>query len=226
VIVFWLLLAGSTLYSVWRLFLGYPRRTGLVVLASREAAFLDAAGDAIFPPGGAVPQSGRDADIPGYADAFLASLPAHLRLQVRAMFMLFEQATILFPAPRPGGRRRFSALSAEQRVIVLERWSSSSLFVRRLAFTALRAVVTMGYLGHSGVLRELNLAPRAISTPICEADLLYPAVGALPSTITLRASDLTPPSDGTPLEPFGPVHADYADHAGYADSADSTRESS
>lgn len=207
--IVWSLVALFAAYSVWRLFFGYPRPRGSHrLIAAREAAFLDAAAEATFPPGGAIPLSGRDADLPGYADGFLASLPKHLRLQVRAMFMLFEQATIFFPAPGRGGRRRFSSLTPEQRVAVLAGWSESSLFLRRLAFTALRAVLTMGYLGHPVAMRAVRLAPLDFASPVCEADLLYPRIGARPETIAFTEDDLSR-SDGTPLDVDGPVHPDY-----------------
>ena len=207
--LFWVLLLLFAGYSVWRLFLGYPPPRGRYRhVTDREAAFLDAAAEAIFPAGGAIPLSGRAADLPSYADGFLESIPKQVRLQVRAMFMLFEQATIFFPAPGRGGRRRFSSLSEEQRVAVLQGWSTSRLFPRRLAFTALRAVLTMGYLGHPVVLRSLRLAPFEIPTPVCEADLLYPAIGARPESIRFSESDLSV-SDGTPLDLGSPIHADY-----------------
>jgi hypothetical protein len=212
-VTFWLLLvfgAAFVAYALWRLFLGYPPRgERFRLLSAREAAFLDAAAEATFPAGGAIPLSGRDADLPGYADSFLDSLPSHLRLQVRAMLMLFEQATIFFPAPGPGGRRRFTALRSEQQVAVLRGWSESGIVLRRLAFTALRAVLTMGYLGHPIAMRALRLAPYDFPSPICEADLLYPRIGAHPDTIPFCEDDLSV-SDGTPIDLDGPVHPDYA----------------
>jgi hypothetical protein len=208
-VIVWILLALFLAYTGWRLLLGYPspRRSHRIVNA-REAAFLDAAAEAIFPPGGPIPLSGRQADLPAYADGFLLSLPSHLRLQVRAMFLLFEQATIFLPAPGRGGFRRFSALDDVQRVAVLRGWSESRVFLRRLAFTALRAVLTMGYLGHPVVMRHLHLAPLDLPSPVCEADLLYPRIGAHPESIQLREADLWT-SDGTPLDPNAPVHPDY-----------------
>ena len=208
--IVWVLLALSIAYAVWRLLLGYPKPSGPDrLLARREVAFLDAAAEAMFPPGGAIPLSGRDADLPGYAESFLASLPPQLRLQVRAMFTLFEQATIFFPAKGRGGFRRFSALSPEQRVDSLERWSQSRFFLRRLAFTALRAVLTMGYLGHPVAMRSVGLAPYDFPSPVCEGDLLYPRIGAHPDSIRLSEADLSQ-SDGTPLPLDGPVHPEYA----------------
>jgi hypothetical protein len=207
-----LLLACVIAYATWRLFLGYPRPPRCYsLLAAREVAFIDSVAAAVFPPGGGIPISGADAELPSYVDSYLGLLPAHLRRQVRAMLMLFEQATFFFPAPGPKGRRRFSGLSPEQRMAVLTGWSESRVFLRRLAFTALRAVLTMGYLGHPRAMRAVNLAPYQLPTPICEADLLYPRIGAHPDSLQLTRADLTPPSDGTPLCLDGPLHPDYAE---------------
>jgi hypothetical protein len=206
----WLLLIVFVAWAFRRLLLGYPRpRAVHRVLAPRDAAFLDAAAEATFPPGGAIPLSGLEADLPGYTDRFLDPLPGHLRLQVRAMFALFEQSTIFFPASGTGGFRRFSSLTPEQRVEALRGWSRSRFFPRRLAFTALRAVLTMGYLGHPVAMRSVRLAPLDFPSPVCEADLLYPRIGAHPDTIVYGEADLWR-SDGTPLDPHGPVHPDYA----------------
>jgi len=205
-----LLLACVIAYATWRLFLGYPRPPrSYSLLAAREVAFIDSAAAAVFPPGGGIPISGADAELPSYVDSYLGSLPAHLRRQVRAMLMLFEQATIFFPASGRGGRRRFSSLSSEQRVEVLQGWSGSSLFLRRLAFTALRAVLTMGYLGHPVAMRFVQMAPFDFPSPVCEADLLYPRIGEHPDTISKTEADLWA-SDGTTLAADGPVHPDYS----------------
>ncbi|MGH0036703.1 MAG: gluconate 2-dehydrogenase subunit 3 family protein [Myxococcota bacterium] len=206
------LLLAALAYAVWRLFLGYPRRERTFDhLRPGEVAFLDAAADAMFPAGGALDLSGRDVDLPGYVDRYFATLNGSKRLQIRLLLTLVEQATIFFPAPAPRGRRRFSALSASQRETVLRDWSNSRLFLRRLVFTALRAVLTMGYLGHPSALRQLRLAPYDIQPAIVEADLLYPPIGRHPDSITLTRDDLTGPSDGTPLDLDGPLHPDYAE---------------
>jgi len=203
--------AVAVCYAVVRVFFLYPKPRELSVhIRAGEAAFLDAAGDVMFPVGGAVPVSGRDVDLHRYMDGYFDGLPEHLRLQIRALFFLFEHATIIFPAPGWDGMRRFSRLSPDQRNAVFTGWQHSRFFVRRLPFSALRAVLTMGYLGDPVVMRHLRVAPLAIDLPVCEADLLYPAVGARPDTIALGPEDLTPPSDGTPLDLDGPLHPDYA----------------
>jgi hypothetical protein len=129
---------------------------------------------------------------------------------MRLLFFLVEHATLVFPAPGPTGWRRFSALSAGQRVAALEGWRTSRLFPRRLVFNSLRAILTMGYFAHPPVLRALGLAPFAIESPVREADLLYPRVGARPETIPYRREDVVPPGPQPPLDPDGPVDPRYA----------------
>jgi len=207
----WLLFAAGGGYALTRVLAGYgPSQRQLRVLARREEAFLDAAAEATFPPGGAIEASGLDADLPSYADEWLSRVHPRIRILMRALLFLVEHATLFFPAPAPRGWRRFSALSPEQRAAVLEGWENSRLFPRRLVFSSLRAVLTMGYFSHPPVLRQLVLAPLAIESPVCEADLLYPPVGLGPEAIRHGPSDLTAPSDGRPLDSAGPVHPAYA----------------
>jgi len=207
----WLLLAAVLGYALIRIFSGYPRPPASTrVLAPREVAFLEAAALATFPPGGAIPASGSEADLPAYTDRWLQVLHPRMRWLMRSLFFLLEHATLFFPAPRPRGFRRFSSLAPQQQAAVLEGWRTSRLFPRRIVFESLRAILTMGYFSHPPVLRQLGLAPREIETPVCEADLLYPPVGCGPEAIAYGLSDLTPPSDGTPLQRDAPVHPAYA----------------
>ena len=160
----------------------------------------------MFPPGGAVPPSGREAGVPAYVDRYVCGVPPLIGRLMRLLFLLIEQATLVFPAPGGGGRGRFSSLTVEQRVAVLEAWRTSGFFPRRLVFTSLRAILCMGYLADPAVLRALDLAPFEIDSPVAEADLLYPPVGRPRSEI--RHTETTPPSDGTPLL-GGAIHPAY-----------------
>lgn len=198
-------------WALRRVFGGFPRSRGpRGALASRELAFLAAAADANFPEGGPVAPSGTQAGIPAYVDRYVAAVPPTVAILMRLLFFLVEHATLVFAAPGRGGRRRFSSLSAEQQAAVLEGWRASDWFPRRLVFSSLRAILTMGFFSDPVVLRTLHLAAKQIDSPIVEADLLYPAIGAHPSTITHRPEYLGAPS-GIPLASDAPLHPSHAE---------------
>jgi hypothetical protein len=211
-VYWWLVPLVMIALGLRRFFAGYPRLVeSLGVVTPREAHFLDAAAEATYPAGGAIPLAGRDAGLPRYVDGWLKALPRRQRLLIRALFALMEHGTLVFAAPGRGGLRRFSSLTLDQRESVLRGWAESGLFPRRLVFMSLRAILTMGYLGHPTALRHLRLAPYAFESPILEADVLYPAIGLPSRSNLLSRADMTPPSDGTPVDLSGPLHVDYAE---------------
>ena len=59
--------------------------------------------------------------------------------------------------------------------------------------------------------------PFALRSPICEADLWYPRIGAHPSSISLTPADLTPASDGTPIVLGAPIDPRYAEDVAVTD---------
>lgn len=197
--------------AVWRLAWGYPSHPG-GALTRVDAAFVRGASEAMFPAGGEIPESGVEAGIPAYLDSYVATVPPRQRLLMHALFLLMEQATLVFPAPPPRGWRRFSVLSAEQQRAVLEGWRTSSLAPRRLVFMALRSLLTMGYFACPSVMRRLDIHPAAIATPVIEADLLYPPVGRPKSEVRYGRDDLSRERPG-PLGPDAPAHPDYAGDA-------------
>ncbi|MCG8590761.1 MAG: gluconate 2-dehydrogenase subunit 3 family protein [Proteobacteria bacterium] len=209
--LFWTLVLGTAALFWWRVVAGYPKRPQWLYLKPSDAAFLESVAEVMYPAGGAIPVAGTDADLPGYVDRYFEALPRGLRTQMRLLFRLVEHATLLWPAPGPGGRRRFTELSVDQRAAVLAEWNDSPRYLRQLVFAALRAILTMGYLGHPAVLRHLGLAPLDIEPPVLEADLLYPRIGEHPSTIPWTRGELTPPSDGTPVDLEGALHPSYAE---------------
>ncbi len=206
-----LALAG---WAGWRIWGGHPPAPRGLALARRELATLAAAADAIFPRGGPLEPSGADAGVGEWVDRFAAAAPAGQRRLMRLLFFAVEHATLVFPVARgPRGLRRFSAQPPDVRAAWLEQWRTSRLFARRLAFTSLRALVTLGYFADPVVLRALGLAPRAIETPVCEADLLYPPVGQPRAAVRYTRADVSPPSDGVPIAPGDPLHPAYAERA-------------
>ena len=206
----WVLLLALAAAGVRRVVGGYrmpPCR--LVALSAAEYATVAAASLASYPPGGAIGPSGLEAGLPEHVDRFLVAEPAAQRRLMRLLFFLLEHGTIVFPAGGYGGTRRFSSLSPEQQVAYLRGWQRSSLFPRRLVFTSLRAILTMGYFADPAVLRELGLAPRVIETPVIEADLLWPSIGEPRAKLGLTAADVTPARNTGPLGPEGELHPAY-----------------
>ena len=197
-----------------RVFARYPAPPcPLRVLRRAEYATLAAAAEVTFPRGGAVEPSGGDAQIPLYLDGYLALVPSGLRRLVRLLLFLVEHATLVFPASGPRGMRRMSSLSPEVQAAYLRGWEHSRLALRRLVFTSLRSLLGMAYFADPAVLRALNLAPQQISRPVGEADLLWPPVGEPSGSIRFSPADRTPPSDGTPLDPRGPLHPSFREGA-------------
>lgn len=212
------LLAAVALRLLRRLFAGYaPPPAEASCLAAREWATVAAAADATFPEGGALPPSGDQAGVPLHVDRFVGAQQPSTRLLMRLLFLLVEHATLLFPAPGPGGWRRFSELSREQRVAVLEGWRSSPLFPRRLVFTSLRAILTMGYLEDAEVMRLLGLSPPEIERRVCEADLLWGRIGEPSGAVRFRREDLSPPGPVEPIDaPAGAHRLDESAPGGLA----------
>jgi hypothetical protein len=197
-------------WALLRFAAGYGRRDpAFGQLSAREYALVCAAADAAFPPGGAIPLSGTQAGIPAHVDRYLAALPARNRLLIRLLFVLIEHATLIFKAPGWDGWRRFSALSLEQRMAVLEGWARSKFQPRRLVFQGLRAVLTMGYFARPAVLRAMGLAPLAIETPVVDADLLYPPIGQPKRAIRFGVADRDRAVPRTPLDPHGPLQPGF-----------------
>jgi len=197
---------------MWSLEEPVPTPTAdLQALAQYEYAFVEAAAEAIFPRGGALESSGMDAGVAGYVDGFVASQPRRLRVLIHLLIFLCEYAAVFFPLGGQGLLRPFTRRSPEARVRYLDAWRTSSLAPARLVFTSLRAIVTLGYLADPAVLRALGLAPKAIESPVLEADLLWPRVGERHEQIPYRREDLTGPSSGLPLPLDAPLHPDYAE---------------
>jgi len=203
-------LAALAAWAAVRLFWGYgPCDAAYPQLSAHEQAFLRAASNAVFPPGGAIPYSGPEAGALRHVDRFLAGIAPRSRVLMRLLFFLVEHATLFFPAPGWNGIRRFSALSLEQQQAALDGWARSRHAARRTIFQSLRAILTMAYFGDPAVLRTIGLAPLAIETPVVDADLLYPPIGQPRSAIRFGVADKDRPRPTAPLDPHGPLDPAY-----------------
>jgi len=206
-----LLLIALLIVGYRRFVSGYPPAPpGLAVLHRAEAKFVESAAEVLFPGGAGLSVAGVDAHLPHYVDRHLAALPRTKRMQIRALFWLFEHLTLIFPGNEPGGRRRFSKLSAAARDSVVARVANHSNELVRTLFTALRAVLGLGYLGHPANLRDLGVAPFEIELGVSDAELVFPRIGGLVSSIAFELEDRTDPAELGPLDANGPRHRAYA----------------
>lgn len=206
-----LLLIALLIVGYRRFISGYPPAPpGLAVLHRGEAVFVQSAAEVLFPGGAGLSVAGVDARLPHYVDRHLAALPRAKRMQIRALFGIFEHLTLIFPGNGPGGRRRFSKLSAAARVSVLAQVANHSNELIRTLFMALRAVLVLGYLGHPANLCDLGVAPFEIEPGVSDAELLFPRIGGLVSSIGFVSTDRTDPEQLGPLDANGPRHRAYA----------------
>lgn len=208
IIVGLLIAAGFALHR--RGYAGYaPAPAGLAILHRGEAAFVDAVAEVLFPAGGGLALSGIDAQLPHSIDRHLVALPRRQRAQIRLLLGAVEHITLVLPGDEPGGRGRFSSLSAASRIALLDRLSRHRFGLLRLLMTALRSIFVLGYLGHPANLHGLSLAPFEIEPGVSEAELLFPRVGGLVSSIAFGPEDLNVDDDREPLRPDGERHRAY-----------------
>jgi choline dehydrogenase-like flavoprotein len=149
-----------------RFVLGYPKPPReLKGLWRGTWAFAVAAGETLFPPGGAVPPSSEDVDVPGYLDAWMANLPARQRLLITLLFTAVEQGTLLLGPGLSGKLHRFSGLDIEQRTAYLGRIEQHPLFPVRALLAALRTIFSFAYLDREPVQAALGIEPFPCELP-------------------------------------------------------------
>ena len=74
---------------------------------------------------------------------------------MRLLFVFTELSPMVF-GPR---RRRFTSLHVDERIAFLRTAFESSIYFRRIAFTSLRALMTMAYLANGEVARSMRMRP-------------------------------------------------------------------
>ena len=132
------LLAGG---GGWALSSGRPDE-GLLILTRVEHAVVDAISVVLF-PGVHFPLDGPQAGVAARVDAIVANTlePAHAS-GFRYILRALEWGTL---ASRGS---RFTALSAEERLDVLETWTEPDVLPRRVAGESLRVILGMAYFSH------------------------------------------------------------------------------
>lgn len=143
------LLAGA----LWRGFGGYAAPEKPYRYLSRmDAAVFRAAAAVTFPKGGEIDPSYAEAKVVEYCDDYIMWLPEGQRFLIRLLCILFEHATIVFVP----SLRRFTSLSLEEQTRYLDGWDTSPVYLRRMAFQSLRAILCMAYLADEEVNRQIG----------------------------------------------------------------------
>ena len=122
-----------------------------------EQALVAAVADALFPPGGLFPLSGTEAGMIEYFDGYLRRCHGQEGLLLRLLLLATELSPFVF-GPR---RAPFSKLSLADRTRSLQEAFKSRIYFRRVAFTSMRALMTMGYLSNRQVAEHMGFAPNA-----------------------------------------------------------------
>lgn len=124
-------------------------------LNARETRIVAAIAQTIFPPDRSGITDAIDAGVVEYVDRFIGQLQPWERLQVRAMFQLFEYG-IAVEKLRPS--LRFTNATPKERDDYLRAWMQSRIYARKMAFNALRSVITLAYLASPRVAEEIKLS--------------------------------------------------------------------
>jgi hypothetical protein len=133
---------------------GAPERA---MLSRSERALVEAAADAFFPPGGPIPLSGSAAGAAPYLARYLARSGARERLLLRLLLHFTEWSPLAFGPRRILPRwARFSRMPFAEQVRFLEQAGHSRLYLRRVAFLSLRALLSMAYLANDEVTRAMG----------------------------------------------------------------------
>lgn len=127
----------------------------MTTLNSREKRIVAALAQTIFPPDRSGITDAMDAGVVDYLDRWIGEVEPFERLQLRAMFQLFEYS-IAVETFRP--MLRFTNATPEQRDTSLRGWMESPIYARRMAFQALRSAISIAYLASPKVAEEIKLS--------------------------------------------------------------------
>lgn len=131
-----------------------PTDEPMTTLNPRERRIVAALAQTIFPPDRSGITDAIDAGVVDYLDRWIGEVEPFERLQLRAMFQLFE-FSIAVETLRP--MLRFSNATPEERETHLRSWMESSIYARRMAFNALRSAISIAYLASPKVAEEIKL---------------------------------------------------------------------
>lgn len=123
---------------------------GMGILSTEELHLLRALCEVWF-PAGVFPVDGIEAGVPEAVDQVVQDIMGEVQLAgFRYVLRVLEWGT----TARWG--RRFTGLSIEERVVVLDRWSDADVVPRRAAVDAVKAVLAIPYFRHPAVVETIG----------------------------------------------------------------------
>lgn len=123
-------------------------------LTKRDEKVVRALAQTLLTRGGKVPQDAIDAGVVRRIDTWMATLSPVELLKMRALFHMFD---LWYAVHAFNPLARFVAAPQEQRAAYLATWEHSAVYARRLAFQGLRQIVSIAYMEHSGVRRDMGI---------------------------------------------------------------------
>ena len=122
----------------------------LVFLSPAELLLLEALCEVWF-PAGVFPIDGLEAGVPRAVDRVVEEILDDIpRAGFRYVLRVLEWGTVA----RWG--RRFTELSVDERIVVLDRWSDADVVPRRAAVDAVKAVLAIPYFRHPSVVESIG----------------------------------------------------------------------
>jgi hypothetical protein len=122
-------------------------------LGEAGRAVIAAAADTLFPAGESFPVSGSAAGVVEFMAQYVDRSRPIERVLIRLLLLYTDLGPLAFgPRPLP-----FTKLSAAERGEHLRGAANSRIYLRRIAFTSLRALLTMGYLDNEQVAQRIGI---------------------------------------------------------------------
>jgi hypothetical protein len=120
---------------------------GLQALSRREYEVVEAMAEAMFPPGGIVPESGKELNCAAFVDLQMAAMGIDLLRVLKAGIHMIDDVSIF----SDGSLTPFRKRSIEDRERILLEWEESPAFPQRGILRLFKWYIGMGFFEHPGV---------------------------------------------------------------------------
>lgn len=123
-------------------------------LTKRDEKVIRALSQTLLTRGGGVPQDAVDAGVVERIDTWMATLNRVETLKIRGLFHMFN---LWYAVHAFSPTARFVRAPREQRAAYLATWEHSDMYARRLAFQGIRQIISIAYMEHTGVRRDMGI---------------------------------------------------------------------